>query len=113
VNVVASTVTLAQLQNEIFTPLCSSCHNGGPDDGLTNHMNLTSASSSWTTMVNIASEKDPGLLRVQPNSPGGSSLIRKLEGSQSSGDRMPVGGPYLDQTALDKVRTWIQAGAQQ
>ncbi len=113
VNVVASTVTLAQLQTDIFTPLCASCHNGGNDDGLTNRMDLSSTGATYNELVGIASEKDPGLLRVQAGNPSSSSLIRKLEGSSASGDRMPVGGPYLDQATLDRVRTWIQLGALQ
>jgi uncharacterized protein (TIGR03118 family) len=112
VNVVVSTVTLVQLQQTIFSPLCARCHNG-TDDGLASRLILTSAGASYSSLVGQPSEKDPGLQRVEPGNPGASSLIRILEGSSINGTRMPTGGPYLDQATLDKVRTWIQAGAKQ
>lgn len=108
VNVVESTVTLAQLQTSIFTPLCSRCHNGS-DDGFQNRLNLANTNASYNSMVGIASETEPGL-RVQPFNPASSYLVRKLEGSQSVGEQMPPEG-LLDQTTVDQVRTWIQAGA--
>jgi uncharacterized protein (TIGR03118 family) len=110
VTVVAGTVTLAQLQTDIFTPLCASCHNGTSTDTLTHAMNLTSANTSYSSMVGVASDQ-VGLQRVQEGNPASSYLVRKLEGSQSSGDRMPTNGPYLDQATIDRVRSWIQAGA--
>jgi uncharacterized protein (TIGR03118 family) len=112
VTVTASTVTLAQLQTDIFTPYCASCHNGTSTDTLTHPMNLTSANASYSSMVGIASDQ-VGLQRVQPNNAASSYLIRKLEGSQSSGERMPTNGPYLDTATIDMVRSWIQTGALQ
>jgi mono/diheme cytochrome c family protein len=73
-------------------------------------MNLTSANTSYSSMVGVASDQ-VGLQRVQEGNPASSYLVRKLEGSQSSGDRMPTNGPYLDQATIDRVRSWIQAGA--
>ena len=40
-----------------------------------------------------------------------SSLIRKLEGTQAVGGRMPQGGPFLDQAAMDTIKDWIDDGA--
>jgi mono/diheme cytochrome c family protein len=112
VTVTANTVTLAQLQTEIFTPYCASCHNGTSTDTLAHPMNLSSANASYSSMVGIASDQ-VGLQRVQPFNAASSYLIRKLEGSQSSGSQMPTNGPYLDTATIDKVRSWIQAGALQ
>jgi CHRD domain/Bacterial Ig domain len=103
--------TLAQLQSTIFTPRCSSCHSG-VGGTLPGSMNLTSASASFAALVNVASVEQPSVLRVQPNNADNSYLLRKLEGVPGiSGQRMPLGGPFLDQGALDQVRSWISAGA--
>jgi uncharacterized protein (TIGR03118 family) len=110
VNVVAATVTLAQLQASIFTPRCSGCHSGG-GASLPGSMNLTSATASYNALVNVNSTEVPALKRVQPGDANASYLVRKLEGTQTVGDRMPFGGPFLDQPTIDQVRSWIQAGA--
>lgn len=107
----APAVTLAQLQSSIFTPRCASCHTGG-GSSLPGSMNLSSESATRAALVGVASEEAPSLLRVAPGDPANSYLIHKLEGTQSSGSRMPLGGPFLDQATIDSVKEWIQAGAQ-
>jgi len=107
----APAVTLAQLQSSIFTPRCSSCHTGG-GSSLPASMNLSSESATRAALVGVASIEVPSLQRVAPGDPANSYLIHKLEGTQSSGSRMPLGGPFLDQATIDSVKAWIQAGAQ-
>jgi CHRD domain/Bacterial Ig domain len=108
----ASAATLTQLQSSIFTPICSACHNGA-GGSLPGSMNLTSASASFAALVNVASVEQASVLRVAPNNPDGSYLVRKLEGTSGiTGARMPLGGPFLDQATIDRVRSWISAGAQ-
>jgi uncharacterized protein (TIGR03118 family) len=104
--------TLAQLQSSIFGPRCSGCHAGG-GGSLPASMNLSSASASFAALVNVNSTEVPALKRVMPGDPANSYLMHKLEGSQSVGSRMPLGGPFLDAAAIDQVRAWIQAGAAQ
>lgn len=104
--------TLTQLQGAIFTPICSVCHNGS-GAALPGSMNLSTAGASFAALVNVASEQQPTVLRVSPNNPDASYLVRKLEGDASiTGVRMPQGGPFLDQATIDQVRSWISAGAQ-
>jgi uncharacterized protein (TIGR03118 family) len=111
VNVVAATVTLAQLQTDIFTPRCAGCHSGG-GSSLPSSMNLSNATASYNALVNVNSAEVPALERVLPGNPTNSYLVRKLEGTAGIvGERMPFGGPYLDQTTINQVRDWIQAGA--
>ena len=57
------TVTLAQLQTSVFTPMCSGCHNGAGTQ-LPGVMNLSSASSSFTALVGVASLEVPAMQRV-------------------------------------------------
>jgi uncharacterized protein (TIGR03118 family) len=102
--------TLAQLQTSIFGPRCSGCHNGS-GGALPGSMNLSSASATRTALVGVASVEQPSLMRVNPGNANDSYVIRKLEGTQSAGERMPLGGPYLDAATIQQVRDWIQAGA--
>jgi hypothetical protein len=103
-------VTLAQLQTDIFTPRCASCHTG-TGGGLPGVMNLTSATESFNALVNVTSLQEPTFKRVLPGNPTDSYIIHKLEGTQVVGGRMPQGGPFLDQATIDQVKAWIQAGA--
>jgi hypothetical protein len=103
-------VSLAELQANIFGPRCSGCHSGF-GAGLPGSMNLSSAQSTFAALVNVASIEVPALLRVKPNDPDNSFVIHKLEGTQTAGQRMPLGGPFLDQATIDQVRAWITAGA--
>jgi uncharacterized protein (TIGR03118 family) len=106
----AAAVTLAQLQTDIFTPRCASCHTG-IGGSLPGSMNLTSAAESFAALVNVPSENEPAFMRVLPGNPEDSYIIHKLEGTQTVGSRMPLGGPFLDQATIDQVKSWIQAGA--
>ena len=111
-NGVAAT-TLSQIQASVFTAKCSGCHNGSnpPNGALPGSQNLT-AGNSFAALVNVASLEQPALLRVKPGDPANSYLIQKLEGSAGiSGQRMPLGGPYLDQATIDQVKSWITSGA--
>jgi uncharacterized protein (TIGR03118 family) len=109
--VVAAAPTLAQLQTTIFTPRCSGCHTGGGGT-LPTSMNLASAAGTYAALVNVTSQEAGSLKRVLPGDPSSSYLVRKLEGTAGIvGERMPFGGPYLDQPTINQVRDWIQAGA--
>ena len=113
VNNGAAATTLAQLQASVFTPKCSGCHNGSnpPNGALPGSQNLT-AGNSFAALVNVASQEKPALLRVKPGDPANSYLIQKLEGAATiSGQRMPLGGPFLDQATIDQLKSWITNGA--
>jgi uncharacterized protein (TIGR03118 family) len=103
-------VTLADLQTNVFGPRCSGCHSGA-GAGLPGSMNLSSAQTTFAALVNVASLEVPALLRVKPGDPDNSFVIHKIEGTQTAGQRMPAGGPFLDQATIDQVRAWITAGA--
>lgn len=104
--------TLTQIQGSVFSPVCSGCHNG-QGTNLPGVMNLTSAGASFAALVNVASRQQPAVLRVAPNSADASYLVRKVEGVAGiNGQRMPLGGPFLDQATIDQIKSWINAGAQ-
>jgi hypothetical protein len=105
-----SQVTLTSLQNDFFTPTCavSGCHNGASASaGL-----VLTAGQSFGNLVNVASSQNTSLDRVSPNDPEASYLIKKLRGdSDIIGQRMPLGGPFLSASELDRFVTWIGDGA--
>ena len=82
----------------------SGCHGTG-QGGLT----LTSASGAYAALVNVASPAT-GEIRVIPGNANSSYLVKKLEGRQSAGGRMPVGG-QLSETDLTNIKNWINQGA--
>ncbi len=101
--------TLSQLQAEVFTPRCSFCHTGGASS-LPGAMNLTNG-NAFANLVNVASRQSPGTLRVAPGDAANSYLIRKLEGTNTTGSRMPLGGPFLDADTMARIKSWIASGA--
>jgi mono/diheme cytochrome c family protein len=105
--------SLTSIQNDVFTPICSGCHNGGSGT-LPGSMNLSSANASFAALVGVASEQQPMLERVEAGNPDESYLIRKLEGGPSiTGNQMPAFGTPLDQGTIDEIRLWITDGAMQ
>ena len=101
--------TLASIQDNVFTVTCavSGCHGGaGAQQGLRLDPGFSAGS-----LINVASPRDPNLIRVVPGNPDASFLIQKLDGTQTLGDRMPDGGPYLTTATVNVIRQWIQDGA--
>jgi hypothetical protein len=97
-----------EIQDTIFTPICTTCHiGGGAPQGL-----RLDAGNSYAMLVNVASAEVPGTLRVNPGNPNASYIVQKIEGIAAVGVRMPANGPpYLPQDRIDLVRRWIAAGA--
>lgn len=96
--------------NSIFvTRGCTagSCHGGGAG-GLT--LSSTPA-TSYANLVGVSAMAEPTLLRVEAGDAQNSYLVIKLEGRQSSGGRMPLGGGALSTAEIAAIRAWIDAGA--
>ena len=100
---------LSQLQSEVFTPRCSFCHTGGTNS-LPGVLNLT-AGNAFASLANVGSLQSPGTPRVAPGNAANSYLIRKLEGTNTVGSRMPLGGPFLDADTIARIKSWIASGA--
>ena len=102
--------TLTQLQANIFTPKCASCHNG-TGTLLPGVQNLTSVANTYAAVVNVPSIEQGSLKKINPFDPDNSYLIRKVEGNSTiTGVRMPEGG-QLSQQEIDQLRAWVTAGA--
>jgi hypothetical protein len=96
-----------QIQDTIFTPVCTGCHAGASaPQGL-----RLDAGNSYALLVGVASNEVPSLQRVAPGDPDASYLVQKVEGTAAVGGRMPLGGPPLPQESIDLIRQWIAAGA--
>ena len=96
---------------EIFTRrgcTSGSCHGGGAG-GLTLSSN---ASTSHGNLVGVSSPTS-GEVRVIANDAANSYLVKKLEGTQGSGNgaSMPLGGSALDNIDLTNIKNWINTGA--
>lgn len=97
-----------EIQDTVFSPVCVQCHQGGAAPlGL-----RLDQANSYALLVGVPSVQVPSLLRVQPGDPDRSYLVRKIEGTASTGGRMPLGGPPLPRDRIDLIRGWIAAGAQ-
>ena len=86
----------------------SGCHGNGAG-GLT----LTSsASTSHGSLVGVTSSTS-GEVYVVANDAAHSYLVKKLEGTQGSGNgsRMPSGRAALDNIDLTNIKNWINTGA--
>jgi hypothetical protein len=99
--------TLASIQSHVFTPVCTGCHAGAAaPQGL-----RLDAANSAASLIGVASNEVPSVLRVAPGAPDASYLVQKLEGNAAVGARMPLGGPFLDGATIGVIREWIRQGA--
>ena len=103
------TATFTRVQNEIFTPTCTGigCHHTlGAQEAL-----VLLPGQSYANIVNRPSVQMAALRRIAPGDVANSYMYRKLIGSGITGDRMPQGGPYLNDAQLKLIRDWIRRGA--
>jgi hypothetical protein len=91
----------------IFSSNCisSGCHNAGAAAGM-----VLLQGQSYSNLVNVASTQEPGKTRVIPNDSTNSYIVIKLEGRQTNGSRMPLGGT-LDSNSIQNIKNWIDKGA--
>lgn len=102
------TATFQSIQDNVFTPICTTCHIGASaPQGL-----RLDAANSYNMLVGIPSAEVPGAQRVAPGDPQNSYLIQKLEGRAAVGAQMPLGGPPLPPATIAVIRQWITDGAQ-
>ena len=108
--------TFSSINTEVFetTDLagrtsCVTCHT---NQGRTPASGLNLRSDPFTALVNAPSRGRQGAILVVPGDPESSYLIRKLEGRDISGVRMPQNGPpYLTSGQILVIRRWIELGA--
>jgi len=91
----------------IFNGSCaaSSCHGASVQAGLS-----IVQGQSYANLVNIGSTEDVSRKRVLPGDAANSYIVIKLEGRQTVGAKMPIGGS-LDAVSLQNIKNWINKGA--
>ena len=87
----------------------SGCHITGGAAGLA----MPDEGAARASLVNVASPKCDGELRVVPGDADASLLMWVLEGTSSCVKPMPLGRTPLDDDAIDLIRTWIDSGAEE
>ena len=93
---------------EIFTRkgcTASSCHGSAQSAG----MSLTTA-NAYANLVNVMATQS-SVARVIPGDANASYIVVKVEGRQTVGGRMPLGGSPLDNIDLTNLKNWINQGA--
>ncbi len=100
INAASCTSDFQEIQDTVFTPICTQCHIGAnAPQGL-----RLDAANSYAMLVNVASSEVPGLLRVNPGNPDQSYLVQKIQGNAAVGGRMPLGQAALPQDRIDLIR---------
>jgi hypothetical protein len=83
------------------------CHGSGAG-GLT----MTTASVTYSNLVNQPAKGKTGETLVIPGDSANSYLVKKLEGASGiAGVQMPNGLPPLDTTDMTNIKNWIDQGA--
>jgi hypothetical protein len=92
----------------IFSNNCisSGCHDTSAAGGM-----VLLQGQSYANLVNVASTQEPGKTRVIPNDATNSYIVIKLEGRQTNGSRMPLGGTALHANNTQNIKNWINKGA--
>ncbi len=95
---IGGTVSFSGTILPIFTQYgCASCHGG------TSGLTVTSVS-----LLLAGGLHGPA---ITPGDAANSILYRKLQASPPFGTRMPQGGPYLPDSTMAVIATWINEGA--
>lgn len=105
------TATFASVYDNVLKSCGVSCHAPGGLDPL----DLSTQSIAYSSLVGKDSAggcAGKGKL-VEAGNCKASLLYLKLQPSPVCGVQMPLGGPYVSQSALDAVCQWIDAGAKQ
>lgn len=87
-----------------------SCTSGGCHGSGQGGLTMTTATVAYSNLVNVVSPNS-GEVRVVPGNSASSYLIKKLQGTQSVGDQMPLGMSPLDGADLQTIKNWIDQGA--
>jgi hypothetical protein len=99
--------TLISIQENVFTPICSTCHGGAnPAAG----QNLSSIESTVANLINVNSS-NAEFKRVLPGDALNSYLYLKITGNSLAGSRMPLGGSALPEDTISAIKLWIDNGA--
>ncbi|MFC2157934.1 hypothetical protein ACFLT9_08870 [Acidobacteriota bacterium] len=100
--------SFANVIQAIFTTSCavSGCHNATAAQGLD-----LSTGNARGNIVGILSTQDNTKNLVTAGDAINSYLVMKIEGRQTAGGRMPLGGSALSTVKIQNIKNWINNGA--
>lgn len=104
-------VTLLDVQTQVFGPRCalSGCHVG---PGAPFSLDLSSVSASSASLIGVSSAEVPTFQRVVPGDAADSYLFMKITADpRILGDPMPLSGGALGAGDIERIRSWIDGGA--
>ena len=96
-------------------PQCNFCHSLPPNDTSNGMLSMgADQATAYSALMDnsMGSMCGDTMPLVEPGNPQGSLFYLKLTAAPPCGDRMPLGGTPLTADLLDKVDSWITAGAQ-
>lgn len=93
-----TTVSFARDVQPILNSRCTGCHGGSGGLFVGTVQQLLTTGNHKPVVI--------------PGNSAQSVLIAKLSPTPPFGDRMPRGGPYLADSTVQVIRTWIDQGAQ-
>jgi hypothetical protein len=88
---------------------CTGCHN--PDENDKAYFSTTNGGAPDYASITAGTNKQYATFIVKTGDPLSSWLYTKTTTSKPSGDRMPMGGPYLSESDQSKICNWIYYGA--
>ena len=91
----------------IFTNRCIQCHDQNHSTGLD-----LREGNSYNLLVNVSSANYAPNLRIVPLSIENSVLWNKITDSGVFGPQMPLIGEPLSNFDIEKIKSWIELGAQ-
>jgi hypothetical protein len=109
----APAVTFTDVYTQIISVKCTLCHVPG-EVGVTEGMlDMSTQSTAYGNLVGAATagiECAGSGTRVVAGDPASSILYQKIT-SPTCGSRMPLNSAALDQSSIDEIHSWIEAGA--
>lgn len=105
----SDSLSLADLEQRVAALFDRSCARSGCHAGPVPQMGMNLGPDHFReATVGVASQEQPGLLRVHPGRPDSSYLVMKVEGrSGLIGAQMPLTGDRLTREEIDTIRAWI------
>jgi hypothetical protein len=110
--VTGTSMSFATVYSTVMQGTCTGHHAGADPSG---GLDMSTEMKAFTNLTGgTSAESGCGEHYVVPCNATGSLLYQKVSGTgigASCGQRMPLGGPYLDATMITMIQSWINQGA--